>query len=402
MVPFVSVNVSGDTTDAALIKADLDVNTRYVYNIFYDFGRKINDVAFDLVPHLFAQSKPHLIYFKIDGKGLFEQFTQYQIQNHTDYDGNGEVLINEGHRLSFAVKGGYRGYSDPSPNETYGRLNHQVIDVSILSKMKILEDSNIEVKAGLQEEDFENPQIAAGSAGTMPAGVLANNTLSGLAQYNNNFLPETAWYVRASGGVTQFPNTAPDANGAKYKYNSTFAAGEAGIIGRLSESSTVDCAAGYAARIYEVADSFLGPVFYLRFTEQVTRRNQLMAGFDYTVKDTYWSNYRLDQEIYFGLGRIVGDQFLILTRISYDYSGYSLPNRRDDQRVKGAVSLRYSLTPAIKLTADLKVDLLSSDAYNTSAGVISQTNPDGTPVTFLDNPASYNAGSLGLGVMASF
>ena len=144
-------------------------------------------------------------------------------------------------------------------------------------------------------------------------------------------------------------------------------------------------------RRFNVFDTFFAPVFYVHFAEQVTRRDQFTLGYDYKVEDSYYTNYYLDQEIYAGLVKVVGDQILALARLGYDYRSYSLPFRRDDIRITASFSARYSITKTVKATADLKLDLLSSDAYDNSPNAVSP-----------DRPMSYNAGSFTLGLMANY
>jgi hypothetical protein len=117
-----------------------------------------------------------------------------------------------------------------------------------------------------------------------------------------------------------------------------------------------------------------------------------MAGYNYTVEEAYSTNYLLNQEIYLGLARVMGDQLLLLTRFSYEYKNYSTPVARNDERVTGGVIVKYSVNPKFKIMADVKVDLLATDAFDSMLRTVASP----------DKPASYKAGSFGLGVMALF
>lgn len=384
------------------LSTEIGLTTRYIYNVFYDYERNVSDEAVNVTPKFQGHTKPSSIYFNGGLKGLYEKYFSNSIQNHFDYEAAGAAIINEGGNQAIILSGKYGAFSDPSPNETYGRINHTAIESNLEGKFKGDRGNSFVVAGHIKMEKITVPPPYAG----FNPDYLTNNSLDGKIQYSNAFLPETVWFLRASGGATEYVNpTLDDTLKARWsaKNNSLYGLGEIGVVGRLTEKSTLDCASGFLARLYKgtnafadpVSDSFTAPVFYLRFTEQITRRDQLIAGYNYVVKDSYWTDYSLDQEIYIGLARVVGDQILLLGRTAYTYRSFSLPQRRDDQRIAGAFTVNYSLSPTIKLTADVKVDLLASDAYDNGVSVASSSaNPD--------RPASYRAGSFGLGIMADF
>jgi len=264
-------------------------------------------------------------------------------------------------------------------------------------KFKGESGNSLDIKGSYSIETFTIPNVSQFNA----TNLYNNNNIDGVVEYSSQFLPETSWFLRASGGQRVFPNKPDFSLNPDFvvKNDSVYALGESGFVGRLSERSTVDFAIGWLYRNYAVqipppsniSANFLAPVFYARFAEQVTRRDQLTLGYDYKVDDSYFTNYYLDQEIYAGLVRVLGDQVLVLGRIGYDYRSYSLPFRRDDIRLTGSFSVRYSFTKVIKFTADLKVDLLSSDAYDNTL----------TPIA-PDRPFNYNAGSFAIGLLANY
>ncbi len=397
-----------DFPDKPELRASVGVTSRYEYNVFYDNSRAVSDGVLAVVPKVEGHLKPSSFFGSLEAGGLFEQYVQNTVQNHFDYEGRGKLYINDADPTSFSVGGHYKSCSDLAPNEKYLRLPRSLVEGIVNSKIKGQSGNALEMELHYAMDGFTNPLITATS--TTDPSYLSNSTLEGRAQYNIAFLPETSLFTRGSTGQTSYSSTGVSLSNntlVSRKLSSQYYFGEAGFFGRLTEKSTIDFASGYLLRSYQLdkreirpSESFGGPVFYLRFTEQVTKRDQLLAGYNYLVKDSYVTNYVLDQEIYLGLARIIGDQVLALIRVGYGYLSYSLPNRRDDERIAGALVIKYSLSRSIKLIAETKLDLLSSDGYiNTSSS--DPSNPDGT-VPYPDRPSSYKAGSFGIGMVADF
>jgi hypothetical protein len=411
-------NVSIDFPEKSQLQTDVDVTSRFVYNVFYDYDRNLSDGVLAVRPEIRGNTKPSDFFFAGRAVGLYEQYLKNTVQNHFDFEGSGDIFVNEGGRQAFTVSGRYKNFSELAPNEVYPRIPRSVIEGEVKAKLKGDRGNSFDLLARYRMDQFNNTLF--NGTGLADPSYLSNNTIEGSVQYNNNFLPETAWILRASGGQTLYPNpqiSMPNNTGAHPKEDSLYVSAETGFVGRLTEKSTVDFVAGYLVRMYTSkydiisivgndikGESFSGPVFHLHFTEQITRRDQLIAGYNYLVKDSYFTNYLIDQEIYIGLARVMGDQVLILTRIGYNYRSYFKPYRRDDERIAGGLVIKYSLSAQIKLTAEIKVDLLSSDGYfnGTSTSTTSPTTPNGVPYTAPDRPASYKAGSFGLGLVASF
>jgi hypothetical protein len=401
-------SVGSAYTSNSLLRADVGVVSRYAYNVYYDYLRAISDELFAVKPELKVHSRQSSFYVDGELAGLYEKYFTQTIQDHFDYDGLAHLNINELEPHSWLVSGKYHSFSDPSPNETYGRLTHNQIQGEVKFKTEKNRNGGFDASLKYFSEDFTNPALGTQSS-LISSNYLANRTIEGSLQYSKLFSTETIWFLRASGGTTQYPNSiistaipATLLSGATQKNNSTFGLAEAGMQGRLSEKSTVDFSVGYLYRGYTDNEKFMNSVFNVHFTDQLGRRDQLLTGFNYTVKDSYWTDYYLEQEVYVGSAHVVGDQLIMLSRIAFDYRNYSSPNRRFDERIVAAVGVKYSLTNSIKLTADLKLDLLSSDAFNTSQTSSTTTNPNGSALKFVDAPASYQAGSAGIGIVADF
>jgi len=175
------------------------------------------------------------------------------------------------------------------------------------------------------------------------------------------------------------------------QYNSYFAEAMGGVEGRLSDTTSLSAASGFLIRIYDDdADDgdFAEPIFRLKFEEQLSPRDILLASFDYVVTDSYYTNFMVDQTISLGYGRILGDQVLALAKAAYSSLSFSKPNRREDQRVFGEVELEYSYDPQTKFGGLFRLDILNSDAREnfTSTG-----STDDVP----DPGVSYEAFTLG-------
>ena len=187
---------------------------------------------------------------------------------------------------------------------------------------------------------------------------------SGSARYSYYFLPETAIYFEASGGVRVYPNGSNPIDEVEFdeQSDSIFAEFMSGVEGRLSDTTSIHASAGFLYREYVVDADFAEPIFRLKFEEQLSPRDILVAGFDYRVTDSYYTNFMVDQTISLGYGRILGDQILVLGRAAYSALSFSLPNRREDQRILGEVDFEYSYTSELKFGAQFTLDLLNSDA----------------------------------------
>lgn len=377
---------------------DVVAKGRLYYNVFYSYDNPAFDSSFLVSPTFKAQTKPRYFTFETEANAGYEKFLGNAINDHFDYGVLGKMLFNEGGRVSGVTMIRQNQWSDPAYNANYGRPLHNKADLTQDLIFKGDGGDQLKVTGSFDYEDIFIKDY------TFNPRYLTHYDIDAKAEYDFKFLPETSWFLRGSGGFRQYITRNLDSNlQAKYIYSagseqsikssSTYFLGEVGLSGRLTEKTSVDCATGFLFRLYPYWDNFLSPVFYLHFVEQVTRRDQLIAGYDYVVEDAYSTNYLLNQEIYIGLARVMGDQLLLLTKITYQYKNYSTPVARNDQRVTGGGIIKYSLNPNIKVTAELKVDLLASDAFNTQGG-------NATP--FYDPPATYKAGSMALGVTADF
>jgi hypothetical protein len=396
-----------EVSDRSEFLTQLEVQSRFVDNVYYDYSRNITDATLRAHPHIYARGKPSHFFLDGDLNGIYEKYVSEKIQDHFDYSGKTKLYINAPTDQAFIFGASYNSFSDPSPNETYGRLLHNQILAYLDSITKTQGGGKYLANIKYYSETFTN-SILTSQGSTLSSNYLSSNEVDGSLEFNKPFLPETNWLIRLTGGNKQFPNSAIAGtvlgsllSPIYTKQNSNFGLLEGGVNGRLSEKSLLDASLGYLYRGYADSNTYNGPVLHVDFTEEITRNDQLITGYKYFISDSYWTDFFTDQEIFIGAARIIGDKLVFQSRLAFDYKSFSLPNKRDDQRVTGFLGARYSLNKTVKLTADLKVDILNSDAFNQLASSNS-VNPDGTSVKFLDAPASYKAGSIGVGAIAQF
>jgi len=367
----------------------------YNYNVFYDDERQLGDTSISVQPLLSYALKGSAVGLKATAEGNYEKFQTYSVQNHFDYKTSLEVPISFDNGYEGRLYADYKDFSDLAFSPTGKRYARNEINGVAELRIPITATKRVGLQGKLMTSNFIEWEEER----------FTRNTAEGIAFYEQDFLPETKWFVRGTAGMDDYPNGSVHLGDKLYeiiprKFNNYYGLGEVGLKGRLTEKSSIDAAFGYEGRYYDDADvwgkatTFNEPIFYIRFIEQVSRRDQLIGGFNYVIQEALWSHYYTDQEIFLGLGRVEGDQLLLLSRLAYAYRTYSSPNRRDDQRLTASFAARFSLSPRVKLTADLQMDVLNSDPYN------SDNRFPTMPPT--DRAVSYRAGKASLGVLGEF
>ncbi|MBK9294560.1 MAG: outer membrane beta-barrel protein [Oligoflexia bacterium] len=384
------------STDEETLKADIEASTRYNYNIFYSYDNLISDFSLYLTPKLRAQTKPKALQLSAMLDLEYEKFLSYSSQDYFNYSLKTLTTLNEGSANSFTLGLDYAGFSDPAMNSSVARVQHQRADAN-LSYAYIKDNGDrLKLKLNYKYEDILAPSY------TFNPNYLRHYNAELVGQYDFRFLPETYWFLRLTGGMREYTNPTlgtqeisnfVTATGFQsIKTSNMYGLGEVGISGRLTDKTIIDAATGFLVRMYPTDDSFVAPVFYIHFIEQVTRRDQLIAGYNYVVEDAYSTNWFLNQEIYIGLARVMGDQVLLLVKMSYEYKNYSTPLPRNDQRVTGGGIIKYSFKPHLKFFGEMKVDLMATDYFFNHTSALNAA----------DRPGSYRAGYIGAGVMANF
>lgn len=388
-------------TEKASFSTEVLTQTHYNYNVYYNYVNPVSDASMSIAPTFSARTKPKYFYFEGDAKGRYEKFFTETVQDYFNFDLNGRMIVNEGGVSRFNIDLQQAQFSDPSPSNIYGRVMHERTLLLLTYKYKFDSGNTISFTTRSKSEDITMPSYTANK------NYLSHYDGDVIGKYDIKFLPETSWFLRMSGGFRQYKNPYLSSGDAStfigndpfgevsIKTRSGYFLGEVGLNGRLTDKTSVDFAAGYLSRIYPFWDDFVAPVFYMHFTEQVTRRDQLLAGYNYVVEDAYSGNYFLNQEIYVGIAKVIGDQLVALSKITYEYKNYSTPVSRNDQRITGGLTVKYSVRSDFKLMGDFRLDLLDSDGFYAPFG-------SGTAARTGDQPVSYKAGSISVGIIKTF
>ncbi len=362
----------------ASTEASVAAGTFYENNTFYEDDKIRGDGFFRVKPQLKIEKEGEVIGLKTDLSGSYNKYLRFANQDYFDYQGALGIPINQFGAFAAELAGDIQAISDPAVTDvvhytrtegktkkTAARIDHQVMGAGAKINWQMSSLSLINVKARYHSEDYADAYH----------NYLNNQGFDASAFYDYQFLPETVFYIGGTGGALTFPSgtknskfkTDPPATDPglpfQLKYDSTYYSGRAGVRGRLAERTRVDASAAFLIRLYTVGSGFSEPVFNLKVEEQFGPKDLLLAGFDYDVKDSKFTNYVIDQTTYMGYARILGDQILLLTRMQYTYSSYSKPYKREDQRLAAAFRIDYSLSPSSKISGLLDVDILNSDSY---------------------------------------
>lgn len=216
---------------------------------------------------------------------------------------------------------------------------------------------------------------------------------NGRLVYSYQFLPETKIYLALESGDTKYKDGSvfidADSSDGRVKYDHDLQMIMAGVQGRLTKYTKIDAGFGFKNMDYKKEKSFGEPIFYVDFTDQISPKDALLAGYLYRVKDSSFTNWVLEQDMSIGYSRILKDTFLFQMRLSYIYYSYSEPFRREDQRLLAKFRIDYVFAPRWSLVTRLNGDLLVSDAYDTDT-------------TASDRSASFTATDLSLSIRRSF
>lgn len=211
--------------------------------------------------------------------------------------------------------------------------------------------------------------------------------------YSYFFLPETSLFIEIAQGNKTFKDGKlyfdVDADDKRLKYDSEIQEINLGVKGRLTKYTSIDFGFGYKDMEYKGGKSFAEPVFHVEFTDQISPKDSILAGYLYRSEDSTYSNWVLEQDMHIGYSRIMRDTFLFMMKLSYVYYSYSEPFRREDQRLMGKFRLDWVFRPKWTVVGVLNADLLVSDAFDSNE-------------LSTDRPASYDAASVGISIKRSF
>lgn len=390
---------------ASLTRAETELSllagSYFETNSYYlDQGDR-SDGILRVAPRMNHQSESSTFGLETSLGGSYNKHIQYVNLDFYDYDGVVTVPILKGRKWAGYVSADYKRVSDPAGSylkvrtaesateKIQERINRDVLGGRMGTDYKWTSLSTIKLDSRYQMETYEERYHQ----------YMDNFYVEGSAYYDYQFLPETTFFFGGmmgtqvyQNGTKNCPNTATCARINEIKYSSQYIEGRSGIRGRLAERTRVDASAAIQLREYEKESGFSEPVFNLRIEEQFTPKDLLIAGHDYEIHDSKWTNYVIDQTTYIGYARILGDQLLLLGKMAYTYSSYSKPLKREDQRLAGSFRVDYSISPTAKLSGVFDLDILNSDAINRLDGINFQP----------DKPASYENFRTGIELIQYF
>ncbi len=344
-----------------LENAELGVSSKFINNAFYKDESVEGDLVFGIEPELnFGKGTRAL---GGNALNLASGYYKYMSFNTLDYytlDIDGQWSPFGKSRTELLVLGEIKRESEPAVDKFSERVNRFGYGAGTLLRWKLSSSSSIHIWGNYKMEVHDEELYTH----------LNSYEIDGGLKYYYRFLPETFIVTGIEGGQRTYPEGKNPDETLSYdeKLNSQYFYPHAGVEGRLSTSTTIIASAGYLFRYYEEhpdgidSPNFTEPTFRLKFEEQLSPRDILTAGYDYDVYDSYYTNFLVDQTIYLGYGRILGDRILFLTRLSYSTLSFSLPNRREDQRLLGNFNLEYSLSTRFKIAGEFMIDFLNSDA----------------------------------------
>lgn len=338
--------------------SEIGLNTFYESNVFYREADPKGDLLIKISPNVDWATGTKKTEFRAEADLSYTKFLKYGIQDYFDANGRFELDLNRYGSNEWQIFALTNRISEPANQELGSRLDYLELGGGAKTKIDISKLSRLEFEGSyILQTGFDNTHLYLGNAQIMGGGI-----------YRYQFLPETSVFAGIEGGVIQYPNGLVNANDPtideRIKYGSTRAYLKFGMQGRLAENTRIDGEFGFLIHTFQASSGFSEPIFNVEIEEQFGPRDILTAGYDYEVKDSKFTNYVLNQRTHLGYGRILGDQILFLTRLSYTYSTYSKPFRREDQRLAARFQVEYSLENNWRLRSELEIDILNSDAYN--------------------------------------
>lgn len=377
-------------------QAGVSVGPFFESNAFYlDQGERA-DGSLRVAPFWKYEADPDGESLQAEVKGSYNKYLQYANQDYFDYGGSFLAPLNPDGKWTFYLGGGGEKVSEPA---LYFKKVTLIEGNSLLPTRNERHEYNGMAGVRYRWTSLSTFRVSAQYIGQAYDDkyhqYMNNNIFKGTGFYDYQFLPETMFFIGGSVGAQIYPNGRKNASNflrqSEVKNSSQFIEGRMGVKGRLAERTRVDASGAIQVRVYERESSFSEPVFNLKIEEQFSPKDLLIAGYDYEINDSKWTNFVVDQTTFIGYARILGDQVLALSRLNYTYSSYSRPVRREDQRLSGEFKVDYSMSPRLLLTGTFELDILNSDQRN---AVDFNQLPD--------KPLSYEAFKAGLLLTAFF
>lgn len=294
--------------------------------------------------------------YVLSGDGLltYTKYTSNSNQDFFEYDVSLGNLLLLSERWKFYVNPNAKLESEPAISKTKDRLERQYMGA----------DTGIVYQKDDRRQWRLNMSYSQEALSQTNYKYLNNEEMRGLLTYRKYFLPETFAAFALRAGVKTYPDGEKDPTLTFLKYNSTRLEPGFAIVGRLTRYLKVRTYGGFVYLSYTKYESFKEPVFLIEFEEDLSPRDSILVGYDYTVEDSYYGNFVLLQKMYLGYSRFIGDQVLMNVSTEYLYRSFSQPYLRNDQRFVVIARGEYSYSEKLKLELIGMYDLNGSDSLN--------------------------------------
>jgi hypothetical protein len=346
------------------VQTQLEGGLRGESNAFFRDREKVADFALYLKPEIALSRETKNTSAAFSLATDFSKYASNDSLDYFDYGMQGDLVLNKNGKWIW--NGGVNYFFETEPPDDQGMKRLEKVEaepyLEITYKKSEVKQHKLRGYAKQTTFNFDTLEYAN------------NMKMGGTYTYQYYFLPETAFIFTMDGEYSVYPdgliNQKVDPGSTRYLYDNMLMQARAGINGRLTEHTTVNLLFGYASRSYKKGSNYNEPVFEVSFHEQITPQDILMAGYLYRVYDSFYTNYEINQHMYLGYSRVFGDRFIVYFRADYIYRSYSLPNRREDQRLNGTIRVDISYKPNWIIQAGVNGDFLVSDVINQTSALV--------------------------------
>lgn len=345
---YLALLLFSSVSHAQLMNGDVKFGTFYETNTFYANEEKESDIGFLVEPHIFYNSGGTYS-IQTDSTVSYTKYLSNTNQDNFNYDLNLKNTLKVTDRMQIYATPKIKLLSEPALGKDEDRLERQFMGGNFGfvwskdSRRQWIFDASYEMET-MSQSEYDH---------------LDNQAMTAKLYYKKYFLPETFVYFGVSGGARIFPDGIEF---EREKYDSQRIEPGFGLEGRLTRYFKIRSYLGYAVMQYKEDVNYQDPVYLIELEEEISPKDFLLMGLESAAEDSYFTNFQINQKVYIGYGRFIGDQILWVTKAEYLYRTYSRPNRRDDQRFIADTRLEYSYSENLKLEASLVLDILSSDA----------------------------------------
>lgn len=363
--------------------AQIEGGFRAESNAFYRDRDKVEDYALYLKPMLTLEKETKSTISSLNFTSDYSKYASNSSLDYFDYSIQAKTELNRRSRWMLRPLVSYTLVSEAPDDQGMKRLEKTEAEGALEIVYKKSNIRQHSVKGYVKQTSFNLDALDYGD----------NQKIGGVYEYQYYFLPETAFIAGFDVESSIYPDglkrLEADPGVTTYLFDNMLLQARVGIRGRLTEFTTVDLMFGYANRSYKKSSSFDEPIFEVKLNEQITPQDILSAGYIYRVYDSFYTNYELNQHMYLGYARVLGDRFIAFFRADYVYKSYSRPNRREDQQLNGTVRVDISYKPNWIIQAGINADFLISDTLNQNPGVIDRATSYQSVQVFIGSKVSF-------------